>query len=145
MSLVRNNIIKKFNITLKKVKFSSCVNSTSNTLPQFTVGSNNGFLPRQVPLDVLPKPFEKLESLLQRMPIKTREGTEGLLIKGTFGESLLRELPDHTKDIENITDSRLLAALFRDYTFAASAYLLEPCRKLFNNIYFKHFITIIKI
>lgn len=29
--------------------------------------------------------------------------------------------------MSNINDGRLLTALFRDYTFASSSYLLEPC------------------
>ncbi len=64
---------------------------------------------------------------MQRMPIKTNKGEDGLLKFGTFGETLLKELPDYTERIRSITSTRLLTALFRDYTFAASAYLLEPC------------------
>ena len=100
-----------------------------STIPQFTIGTANGFLPREIPLEVLPAPFDKLESLLQRMPIKCRDGSEGLLKFGTFGDTLMKELPDYTKQVEEITDTALLTALFRDYTFAASAYLLEPCGK----------------
>jgi indoleamine 2,3-dioxygenase len=105
---------------------------TVSNLPQFTVGCHNGFLPRQVPLAELPAPFEKLESLLQRMPIKCRDGSPGLLAQEKFGDTLMAELPDYTAEVEACTDNQLLAALFRDYTFAASSYLLEPCRKWTN-------------
>eukprot|EP01006_Ploeotia_vitrea_P025865 TRINITY_DN58803_c0_g1_i1.p1 TRINITY_DN58803_c0_g1~~TRINITY_DN58803_c0_g1_i1.p1 ORF type:complete len:474 (-),score=-1.82 TRINITY_DN58803_c0_g1_i1:10-1431(-) len=118
--------------TVRRLPRNICISRTCSTIPQFTVGTKNGFLPREPPLEVLPAPFTQLESLLQRMPIKTREGKPGLLSQQTFGETLLKELPDHTNDVENITDSALLAALFRDYTFAASAYLLEPCDAQFK-------------
>lgn len=40
-------------------------------------------------------------------------------------------------DVEHIKDTRVLSALFRDLTFWASAYLLEPCHinMLKNNSY----------
>ena len=41
-----------------------------------------------------------------------------------FGHAVEKELP--LLDI-NENDPELLAALFRDYTFITSAYLLEPC------------------
>jgi indoleamine 2,3-dioxygenase len=91
------------------------------------VGTANGFLPREPPLEELPQQFAALESLLQRMPIKTRDGGEGLLKHGTFGDTLMKELPDYTAEVEKIEDNQLLVALFRDYTFATSSYLLEPC------------------
>jgi indoleamine 2,3-dioxygenase len=64
---------------------------TVSNIPQFTVGTANGFLPKDPPLEQLPAPFEKLESLLQRMPIKTRDGGEGLLKFGTFGDTLSKK------------------------------------------------------
>ena len=82
-------------------------------------------LPRQDPLDELPPRFKELESLLQRMPVTLSSGEPGLLGTGGFGDAVNKELPLY--DVKDITDSRLLMALFRDYTFAASAYLLEPC------------------
>ena len=103
--------------------------SVCSTVPQFTVGTANGFLPREPPLEELPAQFSVLESLLQRMPIKTKDGKEGLLKLGTFGDTLMKELPDYTAEVEKIEDSQLLTALFRDYTFATSCYLLEPCGK----------------
>lgn len=41
----------------------------------------------------------------------------------------MKELPDYTAEVEKIEDNQLLVALFRDYTFATSSYLLEPCGK----------------
>ncbi|RKO85335.1 hypothetical protein BDK51DRAFT_10438, partial [Blyttiomyces helicus] len=95
--------------------------------PQFLVGPKNGFLPREDPLTVLPNEFKELESLLGRMPLTVRgTGKPGLLATGDFGKAVDAELPEY--NVEGITDNRIFpAALFRDYTFAASSYLLEPC------------------
>ncbi|KAG0177020.1 hypothetical protein DFQ29_005344 [Apophysomyces sp. BC1021] len=94
------------------------------------VGTKNGFLPREDPLVQLPESFERLESLLQRMPLQLLDGKPGLLASGQFGDAVRDELPLY--DVDSIQDQRLLSALFRDYTFAASAYLLEPCDILFR-------------
>eukprot|EP01033_Poteriospumella_lacustris_P001454 gene1454-1056_t len=95
-----------------------------NSDPQFVVTLENGFLPREDPLVTLPPQFKELEQLLQEMPKTTKDGREGLLMKGTFGEASAK-VPLY--DVDNIDDSALLCALFRDYTFWASSYLLEPC------------------
>ncbi|KAI7897568.1 uncharacterized protein BX663DRAFT_527847 [Cokeromyces recurvatus] len=100
------------------------------SIQTFTVGTENGFLPTQDPLVELPKEFNKLESLLQRMPMQLVDGSPGLLASGQFGDAIRDELPLY--EIDHITDQRLLSALFRDYTFAASAYLLEPCDILYR-------------
>ncbi|CAO3686796.1 unnamed protein product [Umbelopsis ramanniana] len=100
-------------------------------LPSFMVGTENGFLPRQEPLAQLPERFEKLESLLQRMPIRCRDGSPGLLAHGQFGDAVMSELPVY--NVDDIQDNQLLSALFRDYTFAASAYLLEPCDIMYRS------------
>ncbi|CEG77878.1 hypothetical protein RMATCC62417_12559 [Rhizopus microsporus] len=97
----------------------------------FLVGEQNGFLPRQDPLAELPSEFSKLESLLQRMPLQLPDGSPGLLASGQFGDAVRDELPIY--DVDHINDQRLLSALFRDYTFAASAYLLEPCDILYRS------------
>lgn len=92
---------------------------------EFTVANPHGFLPRRDPLAVLPSYFDKLEELLHEMPISKPDGTYGLLHSGRFGEQVERELPLY--DVGFIHDHRILSALFRDYTFLASAYILEPC------------------
>ncbi|KAJ1956406.1 hypothetical protein GGI12_005314, partial [Dipsacomyces acuminosporus] len=92
---------------------------------EFTVSEPSGFLPRHDPLPVLPNYFEKIDELLHEMPIYKGDGTYGLLHNGRFGERIESELPMY--DVGFIFDKRILSALFRDYTFLASAYLLEPC------------------
>jgi indoleamine 2,3-dioxygenase len=102
------------------------------TLPAFMVSTTRGFLPRQDPIVALPHEFSILESILTRMPIKTIDGTPGLLATFTLGETVLRELPDLTDAMEKYKDNLpLMNALYRDYSFLASAYLLEPCHERF--------------
>jgi len=106
-------------------KFLTQAQQNDATVPQFMVGPENGFLPRQLPLERLPSEFEAMELLLQDMPINKADGTLGLLHHGTFGDAVHSRLPQY--DLSKITDQRLLAALYRDYTFLASSYVLEPC------------------
>ncbi len=64
------------------------------------------------------------------MPMVTAEGKLGLLASFTFGETVLRELPDLTEKVDDVKkDLRVVCALYRDYSFVASAYLLEPCHE----------------
>jgi indoleamine 2,3-dioxygenase len=101
-----------------------------HSLPAFMVSTTRGFLPRQEPIVELPKEFAALESLLQRMPIKTLSGQPGLLANFTFGDTLLKELPDLTPEVEKYRDDLVVMnALYRDYSFLTSAYLFEPCHE----------------
>ena len=101
-------------------------------LPPFMVSTTRGFLPRQEPTSVLPPEFEILQSILARMPIKTMSGTPGLLAQGQLGETVLKELPDLSDSIEKHRNNlSLMTALYRDFSFLASAYLLEPCHQRF--------------
>ena len=103
-----------------------------HSLPAFMVSTTRGFLPRQEPVVELPQEFAAVESLLQRMPVKTLSGEPGLLGKFTFGDTLLKELPDLTAEVEKYRDDLVVMnALYRDYSFLASAYLLEPCHERF--------------
>lgn len=100
------------------------------TLPAFMVSTTRGFLPRQEPVVELPKEFAALESLLQRMPIRTLSGEPGLLANFTLGDTLLKELPDLSTEVEKFRDDLVVMnALYRDYSFLASAYLFEPCHE----------------
>jgi indoleamine 2,3-dioxygenase len=102
------------------------------TLPAFMVSTTRGFLPRQDPVVKLPADFDAVESLLQRMPIKLANGQPGLLAESAFGEHVLKELPDLSDAIEKYKDDTpLMTAIYRDYSFLASAYLLEPCHTRF--------------
>ncbi|KAI7895507.1 uncharacterized protein EV154DRAFT_457604 [Mucor mucedo] len=118
-------------LSLRKFSLLTEAQNKDSHQQMFSVGTSNGFLPRQEPLAELPQEFNRLESLLQRMPMQLLDGTPGLLASGQFGDAVRDELPLY--EIDGITDQRLLSALFRDYTFAASAYLLEPCDILYRS------------
>ncbi len=94
--------------------------ATPTSGPQFVVGTSNGFLPRQEPI-VLSK-YKELNQLLDEMPITKTDGKKGLLGKNGFGKQV-GNLPEY--DLTTVNDPQALMALFRDYTFATSAYLLE--------------------
>ena len=100
-------------------------------LTAFLVSTTRGFLPHTDPITVLPSAFEELESLLQRMPMRTADGDPGLLATGSLGDAV-KYLPDLTEQIEVFkANLPLMNALYRDYSFLASAYLLEPCHMSF--------------
>lgn len=102
------------------------------TLPAFMVSNTRGFLPRMDPIVSLPPAFDVLESILQRMPVKTKSGAPGLLAEGKLGDTVTRELSDLTDVVDKYkTNLPLVNALYRDYSFLASAYLLEPCHQRF--------------
>ena len=107
-------------------------NPNDTTIPAFMVSTTRGFLPRQDPVVKLPSDFDALDSILSRMPIETSFGTPGLLATCELGSTVLKELPDLTLAIEKYAaDLPLMNALYRDYSFLASAYLLEPCHERF--------------
>jgi indoleamine 2,3-dioxygenase len=104
------------------------------TLNAFMVSTTRGFLPRADPVVHLPSEFYPLEAILTRMPVKTAGGSPGLLATGTLGETVNQNLPDLTKYVDKYKDNLPLQnALYRDYAFLASAYLLEPCHQRFMN------------
>lgn len=78
---------------------------------QFHVGSENGFLPRQDPLAVLPQEYEAMEDLLDRMPLKMADGSPGLLATGAFGAAVENDLPEY--DISKVSDPQLLSGEWR--------------------------------
>jgi hypothetical protein len=127
--------LPKFHImssTLSKLGVLADPKPHDHALPSFVVSTARGFLPRQDPIVSLPPEFEVLESILTRMPVETAAGTSGLLAKSEFGDVVLKELPDLTPAIEKYKDDLpLMNAIYRDYSFLASAYLLEPCHERF--------------
>ncbi|KAJ2901245.1 indoleamine 2,3-dioxygenase family protein [Zalerion maritima] len=105
---------------------------TDPSLPPFLVSTTRGFLPRVDPPSTLPPEFSALESILQRMPVKTVSGSPGLLATYSLGENVSANLPDLTEEVDKYKDDLVIVnALYRDYSFVASAYLLEPCHESF--------------
>lgn len=103
------------------------------SLDPFTVTSSAGFLPHHTTPTDLPEVFQPLMALLERTPVAKVDGTPGLLATYSLGPAVLAELPDLTDEVDKLrADDQhphmySITALFRDYSFLASAYLLEPC------------------
>jgi len=110
------------------------------SLDPFTITTSTGFLPFRPPQIDLPTIFTPLAKLLDDLPIVKADGTPGLLAKYELGAAIDDHgaLPDLTADIEKLVaedekpDLAAVTAAFRDYAFVASAYLLEPCWKRWN-------------
>lgn len=100
----------------------------------FTITTSNGFMPTTRPIVDLPEAFRPLTVLLEEMPIVKADGTPGLLAEYKLGPLIDQgDFPDLVDEIDTLKasdgapDLHLVSAAFRDYSFLASAYLLEPC------------------
>ena len=91
----------------------------------------------------LPETFSTVDSLLKRMTIhqpasENGERAPGLLAKGDFGQAVLDELKGDGRELKAVEEAiasgqtQLISALFRDYCFMTSAYLLEPVDRSFR-------------
>jgi len=107
----------------------------------FEITAQMGYLPCRLPLRRLPAAFDKLSSILDDMPIEKLDGTPGLLATFQLGPLIDGgALPDLTHEIDNLvvpgTEGKLdmdaITAAFRDYSFVASSYLLEPCWETYS-------------
>ena len=115
--------------------------SLSPSIDPFTVTTTTGFLPTHRPRVTLPDVFKPLTTLVEDMPIVRRDGTPGLLATYQLGDHIDNKgvLPDLTLMIDGLItdegqrDLSAVTAAFRDYSFLASAYLLEPCWKHYND------------
>jgi indoleamine 2,3-dioxygenase len=102
-------------------------------LDPFTITTSTGFLPYCTSPNTLPDAFKPLMDLLDRMPVVRQDGSPGLLAKYELGPAVETELPDLTDEVDKLVtadgsrDLYMVAAVFRDYSFLASAYILEPC------------------
>jgi indoleamine 2,3-dioxygenase len=96
------------------------------TADPFLISTIRGFLPRRDPVLKLPSKLEALDSLLNRMRWNQPNGSLGLLAKKQLGDAVRQELSE-IKNFDDITDTMDLMAVYRDYSFLASAYLLEEC------------------
>ena len=98
----------------------------------FEVNHINGFLPKKSPLAVLPEKYNELQVLIDEMPIKKADGTEGLLSRRGDIEKAVNNLSNLKHLVVEEEDVFLIQALFRAYSFLTSAYLLAPAH--FNYI-----------
>ncbi|KAL5358915.1 hypothetical protein BJX96DRAFT_52054 [Aspergillus floccosus] len=103
------------------------------SLDPFTITTSTGFLPFIMSPTKLPDAFQPLMSLLDRLPVVKADGTPGLLATYELGPAVEAELPDLTAEVDKLVtadgspDLYAVTAVFRDYSFLASSYLLEPC------------------
>lgn len=105
-----------------------------SNLDPFTVTTKTGFLPSTAPLVDLSDDFSQLTDILNEMPVRKLNGEPGLLANFKLGP-LIDDgaLSDTTPYLNRLIgkpgheNMSLVTALFRDYSFLASSYLLEPC------------------
>jgi len=102
----------------------SLVWKTTTPGAHFSVSDNNGFFPSSPPLHKLPEIFRPLTNIMDNISMQKPDGSPGLMGLKELGRTVNEELP--LMDVSNITDPVLLTALFREYSFCASSYLLEP-------------------
>ena len=109
------------------------------SLDPFTITTSTGFLPFKPPQVNLPSIFAPLTTLLETFPIVKADGSPGLLATYELGTTIdAGVIPDLTDEIDKLVaddgkpDLAAVTAAFRDYAFLASAYLLEPCWKKWN-------------
>ncbi|MFN5641320.1 MAG: hypothetical protein ACK4V4_09805 [Sphingobacteriales bacterium] len=91
----------------------------------FNVSAEHGFLPISIPLEKLPTRYEKVQEVLDAMPVKLPNGEPGLLGIPNKIEEAVAALPNYIDLVEQETDKQIIQALFRAYSFLTSAFTLE--------------------
>lgn len=91
----------------------------------FNVSATHGFLPILPPLEILPETYEKVQEILDAMPVKLPNGEPGLLGIPNKIEEAIHSLPNYLTQVMNETDTHVIQALYRAYAFLTSAYTLE--------------------
>jgi indoleamine 2,3-dioxygenase len=91
----------------------------------FNVGPVNGFLPQHLPLKVLPPTYAVLQDILDMMPVRLGEDEFGYLHYPNKIVEAVEQLPNYVSAVNAESDILVLQALFRGYSFLASAYTLE--------------------
>lgn len=91
----------------------------------FNVGAVNGFLPQHLPLKTLPETYSVLQDILDKMPVQISATEYGYLHYPNKIEEAVDLLPNYVDAVKAENDVRVLQALFRGYSFLASAYTLE--------------------
>ncbi len=105
------------------------------SLDPFTITTSTGFMPLRPPQVDLPSKFAPLTALVEELAVLKLDGTPGLLASFELGPTIDGDnaLPDLSDDVDSLIaddgkpDLAAVTAVFREYSFIASAYLLEPC------------------
>jgi indoleamine 2,3-dioxygenase len=91
----------------------------------FNVGPVNGFLPQHLPLKVLPATYAVLQDVLDKMPVQIGENEFGYLHYPNKIVEAVDQLPNYIDAVKAEEDVSVIQALFRGYSFLASAFTLE--------------------
>lgn len=91
----------------------------------FNVGPVHGFLPQHLPLKKLPPAYAVLQDILDKMPVQLSDTEYGYLHYPNKIEEAVAVLPNYVDEVNRETDVCVLQALFRGYSFLASAFTLE--------------------
>ena len=83
----------------------------------FEVNHINGFLPLKSPLAKLPSRYIEIQALIDEMPIKKADETDGLLSKRVAREKRVKELTKWKDKVEQEEDEFIVQALVRDWRF----------------------------
>ena len=86
---------------------------------------SHGFLPIHEPLDKLPARYSGIQSIIDNMPVKKHDGSEGYLSIPDGIVEPVTVLEDYYELVKVEEDVFIIAALYRALTFIASAFLLE--------------------
>ncbi|KAL9082860.1 MAG: hypothetical protein Q9165_008759 [Trypethelium subeluteriae] len=120
------------------------LDASESTVPPYSdpfhITARNGYLPSKLPSKTLSPAFDALTDILDDMPIQKEDGRPGLLANFKLGPLINSgKLPDLTHELENLRipgsdgfDLTAITAAFRDYSFVASSYLLEPCWETYS-------------
>jgi len=84
----------------------------------FSVDSINGFLPVKAPLKTLPHTYTNVQNIIDLLPVYIKHGE--------LFEKHIKSLENNIEKVKSETDIFIIQALYRAYTFLASAYLLQP-------------------
>lgn len=100
-----------------------------------SIDKNNGFLPIKDPLEKLPEKYKTLQDIIDRIPnLITLDNIKFCTLSSLIHD----ELPNYSDIIETETDILTIHALYRAYSFIATAYILEPCYLKFKiNVTYK--------
>ena len=98
----------------------------------FDVSAAHGFLPVKAPMVKLPIMYADLQAVLDNMPVVLNESEFGYLNTEDGIVAPTLAIQNHLAAVEKEEDIFVLQALFRSYSFLASAYLLEPSFQQFR-------------
>ena len=98
----------------------------------FDVSPTHGFLPIKDPMAKLSDKYHQLQFILDSMPININNSIKGMLHHPSEIQVCIQtSLTNYIEEIKSETDPFVIQALYRAYTFLASAFLLEPAYQTF--------------